>query len=81
MQFSDKKGVVFGKKGAKLGIGQKCHSLFRGYETIAVSRPGAFKGSQSSGLPASGVVLGMVLRLGMVTTCPPKVRDGHHMSA
>ena len=56
MQFSDKKGVVFGKKGAKLGIGQKCHSLFRGYETIAVSRPGAFKGSQSSGLPASGVV-------------------------
>ena len=56
VQFSDKKGAVLGKKGAKLGIGRKCPSLFRGYEAIAASRPGAFKGSQSSGLPASGVV-------------------------
>ena len=25
--------------------------------------------------------LGMVLRIGMVATCLPKARDGHHMSA
>ena len=31
-------------------------------------------------LPNFGA-LGMVLRLGMVTTCLPKARDGHHMSA
>ena len=27
------------------------------------------------------MVLRGALRLGMVTTCPPKARDGHHMSA
>ena len=31
-------------------------------------------------LPNFGA-LGMVLRLGMVTVCLPKARDGHHMSA
>ena len=33
-----------------------------------------------AGLPNFGA-LGMVLRLNMVTTCLPKARDGHHLSA
>ena len=72
----DKKGAILDKKkGEKLGKGRQSPPLFHGYEAIAASRPGAFKGLQSSGLPASGVVPNAGSSLGQTA---PLVDSKHH---